>query len=119
MQTRSRRRSGAPGRASDASTTPNTAHRPLRARLHVVLLAQNDVQRQRSPVAERRCTQHGIPHEQREPGTEDRPEEPRILLNGIEEAECSETQYEGRRQAKSVAASYAGRALKIIDISRS
>jgi hypothetical protein len=66
-----------------------------------VLLAQNDLERQRSPVAERGCTQRGIPHEQREPGTEHRPEEDRILSNGIEKAECSETEYERQRQLKS------------------
>jgi hypothetical protein len=53
-----------------------------------VLFAQKDHERKPSPVSQRQHTEHGIPHEQREPGTEHRPEENRILSNGFEEAAC-------------------------------
>src|SRR5262249_20658892 len=80
--------------------TPIEQHGRLCTRLDVVLLAQNDLERQGSPGAEHRRPQHGVPREQREPRTEHRPEEYGILSNGIEQADCSESQYERNREAK-------------------
>src|SRR5262249_55501128 len=79
---------------------PVDEQRPLDARLQVMLFAQHDLDAQRSPTTYRRCEECRIPRKQQHSNARERPRQRRVLPDGIEKQESTETECEGKGKRK-------------------
>ena len=70
----------------------------MRACLKIVLLPQDDFERDRPALVPRQREEDGIPGRERRRGAQNRPKERRVLSDGIEKRETGKAQREDERE---------------------